>query len=117
MQFFVRDPYTMIAAPVQGDVDGIPKRSHYCKSIADGVASKVNSLRARLSKIERRVRDGGVDQTPIVARELIEEREFVNNRAARARQSYVNWGRVFIRAGLYSTCRSDLSSSIKLAAV
>ena len=28
MQFFVRDPDTMIAAPVQGDVDGIPKGSH-----------------------------------------------------------------------------------------
>ena len=28
MQLFVRDAFTMIAAPVQGDVDGIPKRSH-----------------------------------------------------------------------------------------
>ena len=28
MQLFVRDPLTMIAAPVQGDVDGIPKGSH-----------------------------------------------------------------------------------------
>jgi hypothetical protein len=28
MQLFVRDPFTMIAAPVQRDVDGIPKGSH-----------------------------------------------------------------------------------------
>jgi hypothetical protein len=28
MQRFVRDDCTMIAAPVQGDVDGIPKGSH-----------------------------------------------------------------------------------------
>jgi hypothetical protein len=28
MQFFVREPLAMIAAPVQCDVDGIPKRSH-----------------------------------------------------------------------------------------
>jgi hypothetical protein len=29
VQVFVRDDFTMIAAPVQGDVDGIPKGSHY----------------------------------------------------------------------------------------
>ena len=29
MQVFVRDAGPMIAAPVQGDVDGIPKGSHY----------------------------------------------------------------------------------------
>jgi hypothetical protein len=28
MDVFVRDPFTMIAAPVQRDVDGVPKRSH-----------------------------------------------------------------------------------------
>jgi hypothetical protein len=28
MHVFVRDPYAMIAAPVQRDVDGIPKGSH-----------------------------------------------------------------------------------------
>jgi hypothetical protein len=28
MQVFVREPFTMIAAPVQCDVDGIPKGSH-----------------------------------------------------------------------------------------
>ena len=27
----------MIAAPVQGDVDGVPKGSHFRKSTADGV--------------------------------------------------------------------------------
>ena len=31
MQLFVRDPFTMIAAPVQGDVDGISKRSHHAR--------------------------------------------------------------------------------------
>jgi hypothetical protein len=29
MQLFVHDPLTMVAAPVEGDVDGIAKRSHY----------------------------------------------------------------------------------------
>jgi hypothetical protein len=29
MQVFVRDSFTMIAAPVQCDVNGIPKGSHY----------------------------------------------------------------------------------------
>src|SRR4029077_4857088 len=32
MQFFVREPCTMIAAPVQCDVDGIPKGSHYVRA-------------------------------------------------------------------------------------
>jgi hypothetical protein len=31
MQVFVRDDCTMIAAPVQGDVDGISKGSHYVR--------------------------------------------------------------------------------------
>ncbi len=31
MQVFVRWYYTMIAAPVQCDVDGIPKGSHYAR--------------------------------------------------------------------------------------
>jgi len=31
MQFFVRGNCTMIAAPVQCDVDGIPKGSHYAR--------------------------------------------------------------------------------------
>ena len=35
MQVFVRDHRTMIAAPVQGDVDGIPKGSHDVGSIVD----------------------------------------------------------------------------------
>src|SRR5467141_4006936 len=29
MQVFVREPFTMIAAPVQCDVDGVPKGSHF----------------------------------------------------------------------------------------
>jgi hypothetical protein len=29
MQFLVRNYYTMIAAPIQGDVDGISKGTHY----------------------------------------------------------------------------------------
>jgi hypothetical protein len=33
MQVFVRDHFPMIAAPVQCDVDGIPKGSH-CVSIS-----------------------------------------------------------------------------------
>jgi hypothetical protein len=28
MQVFVRDPFTVIAAPVQCDIDGIPKGTH-----------------------------------------------------------------------------------------
>jgi hypothetical protein len=28
MQVFVRDPFPMIAAPVQRDIDGVPKGSH-----------------------------------------------------------------------------------------
>jgi hypothetical protein len=31
MQFFVREYCTMITAPVQCDVDGIPKGSHYAR--------------------------------------------------------------------------------------
>jgi hypothetical protein len=31
MYVFVRDHCTMIAAPVQCDVDGIPKGSHYAR--------------------------------------------------------------------------------------
>jgi len=31
MQVFVREPFTMIAAPVQCDVDGIPKGSHFAR--------------------------------------------------------------------------------------
>jgi hypothetical protein len=31
MQVFVREHFTMIAAPVQCDVDGIPKGSHYVR--------------------------------------------------------------------------------------
>jgi hypothetical protein len=31
MDVFVRDAFTMIAAPVQRDVDGIPKGSHYVR--------------------------------------------------------------------------------------
>src|ERR1044071_7074036 len=31
MQFFVRRTCTMIAAPIQGDVDGIPKGSHHAR--------------------------------------------------------------------------------------
>ena len=35
MQVVVRDHFTMIAAPVQGDVDGIPKGSH-CEDLLQG---------------------------------------------------------------------------------
>jgi hypothetical protein len=42
MQVLVRDHFTMIAAAVQGDVDGIPKGSH------DGLPKQVNDTRLRL---------------------------------------------------------------------
>ena len=35
MQLFVRGYCTMIAAPVRGDVDGIPKRAHYLSVIEE----------------------------------------------------------------------------------
>src|ERR1041385_6447772 len=38
MQVFVRGHCSMIAAPVQCDVDGIPEGSHYAKRTADGMA-------------------------------------------------------------------------------
>jgi hypothetical protein len=44
MQLFIRGYYTMIAAPVQCDVDGIPKRSHYGRVPPMGEASKVSPL-------------------------------------------------------------------------
>src|SRR4030081_1784983 len=31
MQVFVREPFTMIAAPVQCDVDGVSKGSHFAR--------------------------------------------------------------------------------------
>src|ERR1700737_1805682 len=34
MQVFVRGDCTMIAAPVQGDVDGVPKGSHFARVLA-----------------------------------------------------------------------------------
>src|SRR5205823_4028349 len=37
MHFFVRGYCTMIAAPVQGDVDGIPKGSHCILGLLAGV--------------------------------------------------------------------------------
>ena len=40
MQLFVRDDCTMIAAPVQCDVDGIAKGSHDAKTTADVVAGQ-----------------------------------------------------------------------------
>jgi hypothetical protein len=45
MYVFVRDHFTMIAAPVQCDVDGIPKESHNAKSTARscGVANDARS--------------------------------------------------------------------------
>src|SRR6266850_5610073 len=49
MQVFVHDPYTMIAAPVQCDVDGIPKGSHYVRipPISFTVASGIRSMKVR----------------------------------------------------------------------
>ena len=39
MQVFVREHDTMIAAPVQRDVDGIPKRTHSARVPPSGVRS------------------------------------------------------------------------------
>jgi hypothetical protein len=41
MQVFVRDHCSMIAAPVQRDVDEIPKRSHFARVPPMGWTSKV----------------------------------------------------------------------------
>src|SRR4029077_14326381 len=47
MQVFVRDHYTMIAAPVQRDVDVIPKGSHYVSvPIAMGRPNELKLSRA-----------------------------------------------------------------------
>ena len=40
MQLFVRHHHPVIAAAIEGDVDGIPKGSHYVRLPADGVRSK-----------------------------------------------------------------------------
>jgi hypothetical protein len=40
MQLFVRNDDTVIAAPVQCDVDGIPKRSHLRESIRNRVGQR-----------------------------------------------------------------------------
>jgi hypothetical protein len=42
MQFFVHEHCPMVAAPVQCDVDGIPKGSHCVMRIADGVDQQVS---------------------------------------------------------------------------
>jgi hypothetical protein len=49
MQVFVDDPCTMIVAPVQRDVDGIPKGSHvavtflYCPMLTAALARRICS--------------------------------------------------------------------------
>src|SRR5262249_41112582 len=51
MQVFVRDPCTMIAAPVQCDADGIPKESHcvlYLTLAANWGLGPMASPRARV---------------------------------------------------------------------
>jgi hypothetical protein len=44
MQVFVREHFTMIAAPVQCDVDGIPKGSHSARVPPMEYAGKVSPL-------------------------------------------------------------------------
>src|SRR5579864_3106321 len=39
MQVFVHDAYTMIAAPVQCDVDGVSKRSHFARVRPMGIGA------------------------------------------------------------------------------
>src|SRR5687768_15549932 len=43
MQVFVRENSTMIAAPIQRDVDGIPKGSHYVPGLWEKLRSKIDS--------------------------------------------------------------------------
>jgi hypothetical protein len=47
MQVFAGENYTMIAAAVQCDVDGIPKGSHYASLPPTGQTDKVSLLQAR----------------------------------------------------------------------
>src|SRR6202043_4232524 len=47
MQVFVRDHFTMIAAPVQCDVDGIPKGSHYARVPPMGKTSKISAISSK----------------------------------------------------------------------
>jgi hypothetical protein len=47
MQFYVRHDDTMIAAPVQCDVDGIPKRSHYARVPPMGKTSKISAISSK----------------------------------------------------------------------
>src|SRR5438128_194580 len=51
MQLFVRGYCTMIAAPVQCDVDGIPKRSHYARVPPMGWTSKVSRFNGANRKL------------------------------------------------------------------
>jgi hypothetical protein len=49
MQVFVRDHHTMIAAPIQCDVDGIPKGSHFARVPIEGrILRDANALSAAL---------------------------------------------------------------------
>jgi hypothetical protein len=47
MQVFVRDHYTMIAASVQCDVDGVSKGSHFARVLPIGYSGKVSRFGAR----------------------------------------------------------------------
>jgi hypothetical protein len=48
MQVFVREHFTMIATSVQGDVDGIPKGSHYVR--VPTIIGQPNRELSRLTK-------------------------------------------------------------------
>ena len=52
MQVFVSGDCTMIAAPVQCDVDGVPNGSQFRKSIAEGVHPRHTTSWARCSGTE-----------------------------------------------------------------
>ncbi len=54
MQVFVREDCTMIAAPVQCDVDGVPKGSHFGADY-DVTAKTVERAIGREAAIERGV--------------------------------------------------------------
>jgi hypothetical protein len=68
MQVFVRDHCTMIAAPVQCDVDGIPKGSHYVRvPIAIGRPNVRRLSGSRRAEGDERVRCTRVLGNPIYA--------------------------------------------------
>jgi hypothetical protein len=76
MQVFVRDHFPMIAAPVQCDVDGIPKGSH-CVSVSPIEARLSFALHALLPRRFRftRLGEGGVGNLDLAASLIVRDHE------------------------------------------